>query len=67
MLLLTRQEAPRHKFLLSQVRRGVETTFSQLWYKFIDRVFSRSWQGLWNTIKLKVIHYNLCHAGAIAV
>lgn len=34
---------------------------------FIDRVFSRSWQGLWNTIKLKVIHYNLCHAGAISV
>ena len=67
MLLLTRQDAPHHKFLLSQVRQGVETTFSQLWYKFIDRVFSRSWQGLWNTIKLKVIHYNLCHAGAISV
>jgi transposase len=67
MLLLTRQDAPRHKFLLSRVRQAVETTFSQLWYKFIDRVFSRSWQGLWNTIKLKVIHYNLCHAGAISV
>jgi len=53
--------------LLSQVRQAIETTFSQLWYKFIDRVFSRSWQGLWNTIKLKVIHYNLCHAGAISV
>jgi len=67
MLLLTRQDAPRHKFLLSQVRQAVETTFSQLWYKFIDRVFSRSWLGLWNTIMLKVIHYNLCHAGAISV
>ena len=67
MLLLTRDDAPHHKFLLSQVRQAIETTFSQLWYKFIDRVFSRSWQGLWNTIKLKVIHYNLCHAGAISV
>ena len=67
MLLLTRADAPQHKFLLSQVRQAIETTFSQLWYKFIDRVFSRSWQGLWNTIKLKVIHYNLCHAGAISV
>lgn len=67
MLLLTRADAPQHKFLLSQVRQAVETTFSQLWYKFIDRVFSRSWQGLWNTIKLKVIYYNLCHAGAISV
>ena len=67
MLLLTRQDAPHHKFLLSQVRQAIETTFSQLWYKFIDRVFSRSWQGLWNTIKLKVIHYNLSHAGAISV
>lgn len=67
MLLLTRQDAPQHKFLLSQVRQAIETSFSQLWYKFIDRVFSRSWQGLWNTIKLKVIHYNLCHAGAISI
>ena len=67
MLLMTRADAPRHKFLLSQVRQQIETSFSQLWYKFIDRVFSRSWQGLWNTIKLKVIHYNLCHAGVISV
>ena len=67
MLLLTRADAPQHKFLLSQVRQAVETTFSQLWYKFIDRIFSRSWQGLWNTIKLKEIYYNLCHAGAISV
>jgi len=67
MLLLTRADAPQHKFLLSQVRQAVETTFSQLWYRFIDRIFSRSWQGLWNTIKLKVIYYNLCHAGATSV
>jgi transposase len=67
MLLMTRADAPHHKFLLSRVRQQIETSFSQLWYKFIDRVFSRSWHGLWNTIKLKVIYYNLCHAGVISV
>src|SRR3546814_5094788 len=41
----------------------LETTFSQLWNKFIDRIFSRSWQGLWNSIKLKLLYYNLRHAG----
>ena len=46
ILLLTRADTPDHKKLLSQVRQRIETTFSQLWYKFIDRVFSRSWRGL---------------------
>lgn len=66
MLLLTRADAPERKFLLSQVRQGVETMFSQWWHRFIDRVFSRSWRGLWNTIKLKVLHYNLVHAGILS-
>lgn len=66
MLLITRADAPDHKFLLSQVRQGVETMFSQWWHQFIDRVFSRSWNGLWNTIKLKVLHYNLVHAGVVS-
>jgi hypothetical protein len=65
MLVLTRADAPEHKFLLSQVRQAVETSFSQLWYKFVDRVFSRSWRGLWNTIQLKVLHYNLRQAGVL--
>lgn len=67
ILLLTRADTPDHKKLLSQVRQQIETTFSQLWYKFIDRVFSRSWRGLWNTLCLKVLFYNLCHAGAISL
>ncbi|MGH9755051.1 MAG: hypothetical protein ACREA2_19920 [Blastocatellia bacterium] len=67
ILLLTRADTPDHKKLLSQVRQQIETTFSQLWYKFIDRVFSRSWRGLWNTLRLKVLFYNLCHAGAISL
>jgi transposase len=66
MLLITRADAPERKFLLSQVRQGVETMFSQGWHHFIDRVFSRSWNGLWNTIKLKVLHYNLVHAGILS-
>ena len=66
MLLITRDQAPTHKFTLSHVRQGIETTFSQLWRKFVDRVFSRSWHGLWNTIQLKVLYYNLVHAGFVS-
>jgi DDE family transposase len=53
--------------LLSSVRERVETTFSQLWGRFVDRVFSRSWAGLWSTIKLKLLHYNLVHAGMLSI
>jgi len=63
MFLLTRAAAPAHQLLLTQVREAVETTFSQLWYKFLDRIFARSWHGLWHTVQLKVIHYNLRQAG----
>lgn len=66
MLLITRDRAPAQRFGLSQVRQGIETTFSQLWYKFVDRVFSRSWHGLWNTLQLKVLYYNLVHAGLLS-
>ncbi len=66
MLVLTRADAPEKKSLLAQVRQGIETSFSQLWHRFLDRVFSRSWRGLWNTVQLKVIHYNLCHADLLS-
>jgi Transposase DDE domain len=66
MLLITRDRAPTHRFVLSLVRQQVETTFSQLWRKFVDRVFSRSWTGLWNTLQLKVLYYNLRHAGVLS-
>lgn len=65
LLVLTRADAPHQKKLLSQMRQRIETSLSQLWIKFIDRVFSRSWQGLWNTLRLKVLFYNLCHSGAV--
>ena len=67
VLLITRRDAPAGKFLLSQVRQAIETSFSQLWHQFIDRVFSRSWNGLWNTIKLKVLFYNIRHAGVVSI
>jgi hypothetical protein len=66
MLLITPQESGRRRALVSSLRERVETTFSQLWTRFIDRVFSRSWHGLWNTIKLKMLHYNLCRAGLLS-
>ena len=49
--------------LVSSVRERVETSFSSLWQRFIDRNLSRSWQGLWSTLKLKMLHFNLCQAG----
>jgi hypothetical protein len=51
--------------LISAVRERVETTFSALWARFVDRVGSRSWEGLWGTIKLKLLHHNLCLARLI--
>jgi transposase len=66
MLLITRDQAPTHRFVLSQGRQQIETTFSQLWWKFVDRVFSRSWSGLWNVLQLKVLYDNLRHAGILS-
>jgi IS5 family transposase len=66
LLLLTPQESGHRRDLVSSLRERVGTTFSQLWARFIDRIFSRSWHGLWNTIKLKMLHFNLCHAGLLS-
>jgi hypothetical protein len=66
VLLVTPAHAPKgQRALVSSVRERIETTFSCLWSRFVDRVFSRSWYGLWNTIKLKMLHYNLCQAGML--
>ena len=66
MLVITKADAPDQKVLLAQVRQAIETTLSQLCTRFLDRVYSRSWQGLWNTLQLKLIYYNFCHAGVIS-
>lgn len=65
-LLTPADVAEPHRLFLRQKRERIETAFSALWDRFIDRVRSRSWAGLWNTILLKVLHYNLCQAGFLA-
>ena len=70
LLLLTPAsggEDKERRLLISSIRERVETTFSALWSRFVDRVLSRSWEGLWSTIKLKLLHFNLCQAGIISV
>lgn len=52
----------QRRALVSSLRERIETLFSKLWSAFVDRVLSRSWHGLWNTIKLKLLYYNLLHA-----
>jgi hypothetical protein len=66
LLVITPSDGGSRRALISSIRERIETLFSQLWNKFIDRVFSRSWNGLWNTIKLKLLNYNLCQAGLIS-
>jgi transposase len=68
MLLVTPDAAgddKKKRALISSIRERVETCFSSLWSRFIDRVFSRSWEGLWNTVKLKVLHFNFCQVGIL--
>lgn len=66
LVIITPRDGGTRRALVSSVRERIETLFSQLWSKFIDRVFSRSWTGLWNTVKLKLLNYNLCQAGLLS-
>ena len=66
IVLVTPAHAPRQqRALISSVRERIETVFSCLWQRFVDRVFSRSWEGLWSVVKVKMLHYNLCRAGIL--
>lgn len=58
-LLITKQDARRRNLRLPPVRQRIEAGFSILWHQFIDRIFSRSWIGLWNTLLLKLLFFNL--------
>lgn len=58
-LLITKQDAKKRKRRLPPVRQRIEAGFSILWHHFIDRIFSRSWIGLWNTTLLKLLFFNL--------
>ncbi|HEV2126288.1 MAG TPA: IS982 family transposase [Chloroflexota bacterium] len=66
VVLVTPAHAPKtQRALISRVRERIETVFSCLWQRFVDRVFSRSFEGLWSAIKIKMLHYNLCQAGTL--
>jgi hypothetical protein len=65
LLLVTWREAPGARRLLGSVRIRVESVFAKLWGKFIDRIYARSWRGLWNTVKLKLLHHNLVTTGLL--
>ena len=54
------------KITHSTIRERVEGIFSSLWERFATRVYSRSWNGLWNTLKLKMLDYKLCFANLIS-
>jgi hypothetical protein len=48
------------------VRQRIESSFSGLWRRFVDRVYARSWPGLWTSLLLKTLHFNMERAGLIA-
>ncbi len=68
VLFLTRAdiESRQLKILHSTIRTRVEGIFSSLWERFATRVYPRSWHGLWNTLKLKMLDYKLCFANLIS-
>lgn len=68
VLFITRAdiENPDLKIIYSTIRERVEGIFSSWWERFATRVYSRSWHGLWNTLKLKVLDYKLCFADLIS-
>jgi hypothetical protein len=66
LLMLTRKDAPEKRMLLGGIRARIESVFAQLWTKFSDRIRARSWLGLWNALKLKLLHHNLVTTGRVA-
>lgn len=51
---------------VSQARQQAESSFSGPWRRFSDRVYARSWHGLWTSLLLKVLHFNLERAGIVS-
>ena len=51
---------------VSQARQQAESSFSGLLRRFSDRVYARSWHGLWTSLLLKVLHFNLERAGIVS-
>ena len=65
LTMIDPKQAGEKRALISSLRERIETTNSGLWSRFVDRVFSRSFAGLWSVIKLKMLHFNLCQAGML--
>ena len=65
LVLIDPTQAGDQRALISSLRERIETTNSGLWNRFVDRVFSRSFAGLWSVIKLKMLHYNLSQNGML--
>lgn len=66
IVLVTRADADsKQQALLCAVRERVETVFSQLTERFALRVYARSWEGLWNSLLLKILDHSLSQAGII--
>jgi hypothetical protein len=60
IVLVTPAHAPlEQRALISRVRERIETVFSCLWQRFVDRVFSRCFEGLWSAVKVKMLHYTI--------
>lgn len=66
MVRIMPADTGERRHLVSSLRQRIETTFSDLWRRFVDRLFSRSWNGLWNTVKLKICYHNMKLAGLIS-
>lgn len=65
VLITPKNCGQEHRPLVCSLRERIETSFGQLCERFVDRVLSRSFHGLWNTVKLKMLHLNLCKAGLV--
>nr|WP_272504890.1 transposase [Salinibacter ruber] len=51
---------------ISRARQQAESSFSGLWRRFSNRVYARSWHGLWTSLLLKVLHFNLDRADIVS-
>jgi hypothetical protein len=67
LLLITPSDAGQKRSLVSTVRQRVETVFSQLWHHFIDRIYARSWTGLWTSVRLKMLFHNMALNGYVSI
>lgn len=69
VLFLTRADITdlELKKVHSKIRSRVETTFGELWSRFTDRIYSRSWLGLWNTLLLKMFECKLCQTNILPI